>query len=87
MGEQRHVNRVWSLKVNTLAASPFLTGNVRERLYRSGGIEPNGTQIRTGCWFFSSEITFGEGGMVNAGCHFENREPVKVGARVFSGPR
>lgn len=87
MAEQRHVNRPWNLRINTLAASPFLTGKVREALYRSGGIEPNGTQIRTGCWFFSSKITFGQGGMVNAHCYFENREPVYVGDRVFIGPQ
>jgi maltose O-acetyltransferase len=87
MSEQRHVNRLWNLTVNILAASPWLTGGTRERFYRSGGIEPNGTQIRTGCWFFSSKISFGHGGMVNADCYFENREVIEVGNNVFIGPQ
>ena len=64
-----------------------LRGARRERLYRAGGIDVNGTQIRTGCWFFSSKITFGEGGMINSGCYFENREQITVGDRVFMGPQ
>jgi maltose O-acetyltransferase len=87
MGEQRHVNRAWNLRVNVLAASGFLRGSVREQLYRGGGINPNGTQIRPGAWFFSSKITFGPGGMVNGGCYFENREQITVGARCFFGPQ
>ena len=87
MSEQRHVNRLWNLTVNILAASPWLTGRIRERLYRSGGIEPNGTQIRTGCWFFSSKVSFGRGGMINAGCYFENREEIHLGKNVFIGPQ
>lgn len=87
MRERRHVNRLWNFTVNVLASSPWLTGRTRESLYRSGGIDPNGTQIRTGCWFFSSEITFGAGGMVNAECYFENREAIHVGNNVYIGPQ
>jgi maltose O-acetyltransferase len=87
MDRKRHVNRVWSLQVNTLAASPFLTGRVREWFYRRGGIDPNGTQLRTGIWFYSAEVTFGRGGMVNSGCYFESREPIFVGDRCFFGPQ
>ncbi|WP_202565979.1 DapH/DapD/GlmU-related protein [Agreia sp. COWG] len=87
MGEQRYANRPWNLCVNLLASSAFLTGGVREMLYRRGGIDPNGTQIRPGVWFFSSKITFGQSGMINSGCYFENREQITIGARCFFGPQ
>ena len=87
MGEQRYANRLWNLCVNVLAASPFLTGGLREMFYRQAGIDPNGTQIRPGVWFFSSKISFGPGGMINGGTHFENREKVTVGKRCFFGPQ
>ena len=86
MAEERFANRSWNLRVNVLAASPFLRGTLRERLYKSGGIDVNGTEIRPGAWFFSSSITFGAGGMVNSDCYFENREPITIGARCFFGP-
>lgn len=87
MAEQRFANRLWNLRVNVLAASAFLSGRLRERLYRSGGIDPRSTQLRPGSWFFSSRITFGEDGMINGGCYFENREDVTIGHRVFLGPQ
>jgi maltose O-acetyltransferase len=86
MQKRRHVNRLWSLQVNTLAATPFLTGTMREWFYRRGGIDPNGTQLRTGLWFYSAEVSFGPGGMVNSGCYFESREPITIGDRCFLGP-
>lgn len=85
--EQRHANRRWAFIVNVLAASNFLRGSLRERMYRLGGIDTNGTQIRSGCWFFSARVKFGADGMVNGGCQFENRELVTVGDRVYFGPQ
>lgn len=86
MGEQIHVNRLWNLRVNVLAASPFVLGARRMKLLRRGGIETGSTEIRTRCWFFSSKISFGDGGMVNAGCVFENREQITIGDGVYLGP-
>jgi maltose O-acetyltransferase len=85
--KQRHVNRLWSLRVNVLAASPFLTGRTREHFYKTGGIQLNGTQIRTGVWFFSSAVQFGPGCMVNSDCYFESREPITIGSECYFGPQ
>ncbi|MFW6776060.1 acyltransferase [Nocardioides sp. CPCC 205120] len=85
--EQRSANRAWNLLVNGLAASPHLTEERRRRLYRRGGIDLTRGSIRPGCWFFSSSVTFGSGGMVNTGCVFENREQVTVGDGVYFGPQ
>jgi maltose O-acetyltransferase len=82
----RHVNRRWNLIVNVLAATPWLVGEQRMRLYRKGGIDPNTTEIRPGCWFSSDQVTFGPDGMINRGCKFENREPISIGARCYFGP-
>lgn len=85
--EQRSANRVWNTLVNHLAASPLIVEEHRIRLYLRGGIDLASGSIRPGCWFLSSKITFGSGGMVNTGCVFENREQVTVGDRVYFGPQ
>ncbi|PVW02151.1 acetyltransferase [Microbacterium sp. Gd 4-13] len=86
MTSRRTANRVWNLRVNILAASPLIHGHVRERLLRSGGVNPNGTSIRPGVYFASDLVTFGSGGLVERHVTFENREHVSIGSRVYIGP-
>ena len=74
-------SRIWALQVNTIAASAFVTQEVRARIYRRAGMDLHTEDIRAGCWFFSPDISIGADTMVNAGCYFENREPVAIGAR------
>jgi maltose O-acetyltransferase len=79
-------NRSWNIVVNVMAASAHLTGEARQRPYRSGGIRSGTTQIRPGCWFCSNRISFGADGMINQRCQFENREFVATGDRCYLGP-
>ena len=78
---RRVPSRIWALQVNTVAASPFVTQETRGRIYRRAGMDLHTEDIRAGCWFFSPDISIGPGTMVNAGCYFENREPITIGAR------
>ena len=82
---RRVPSRIWALQVNAVAASPFVTQEVRARIYRRAGMDLHTEDIRTGCWFFSPDISIGAGTMVNAGCYFENREPIVIGARCSLG--
>jgi maltose O-acetyltransferase len=84
----RHVraNRPWNLLVNIVAASSLVSVERRCQAYRLGGIDLNGTTLRSGCRFESDRVLFGPDGMVNEGCYFENREPIDVGARCYLGP-
>ncbi|MDT0117738.1 acyltransferase [Microbacterium sp. PRF11] len=86
MQTRRAVNRLWSFCVNTLGGSSLLHGHVRERFLRLGGIQTNGTSVRTGVFFASDQITFGKGGLVERGVQFENRESITVGSNVYIGP-
>jgi len=79
-GTTRNVNSArWHWLVNVLAASPALGVERRASVLRRCGIEPGTTKIQPGCWFFSSDIEFGDWGRVNDRCYFDTRDRITLG--------
>lgn len=72
-------SRLWSAKVNWLAASFWVRPGLRLRLYQASGLSIPWADIRPGCFFWGPNIRIGRGTMINRGCHFENRELIEIG--------
>jgi maltose O-acetyltransferase len=80
-------SRAWSFYVNVVGASPLLTGDGRQRLYRRAGLEVHTAEIGPGCYFHSDNLDIGSGTLINHGCHFENVERIEVGRNCALGMR
>ncbi|MFY9488734.1 MAG: acyltransferase [Solirubrobacterales bacterium] len=78
--------RPWQLAVNVLGGSSLILPSTRRRLYRWGGLDVSTSGVRAGCQFHSGQVEIGQETLVGQGCHFENREPVTIGARCSLAP-
>jgi maltose O-acetyltransferase len=80
-------SRRWTLWVNTVAASPYLSYDARKRLYRSMGItiSPESYEIGAHCYIHSAELTVGARTRINDRCWFENTAQVRIGEGVAIG--
>ena len=77
---------LWHVLVNRVAGS-FLVGELnRTRIYRACGLDVRSTAIHPGQWFFSAQITIGEGAWLGQGSYFDTRAPITIGARAGIGP-
>jgi maltose O-acetyltransferase len=75
-------SRSWTVRVNVVAASPLITVERRRSLYRHAGIiVGQRADLRPHVWIFSERLSVGDDTLVGWGCHFENREPIYIGAR------
>jgi maltose O-acetyltransferase len=84
---ERHPDSaLWQWLVNGVAASPAWTPKQRARLLRRGGIEVHNSQIQPGCWFFSTQIEFGDWVWINHRAYFDTRDWIRIGDRVGFGP-
>jgi maltose O-acetyltransferase len=80
-------SRKWALRVNVLAASPFVRQATRARLWRSAGIAVGtNADLRPHSWVFSARLAVGDEALLGFGCRIENREPVTIGDRVAVAP-
>jgi maltose O-acetyltransferase len=65
-----------------MAASPLVTVEHRRSLYRRAGMRIGGrVDLRPHLWIFGERLLVGDDTLVGWGCHFENREPIQIGAR------
>src|SRR5436190_13336805 len=84
---ERHPDSaLWQWLVNGVAASPAWTPRERAALLRRGGIDVRSAQIQPGCWFFSTQIEFGDWVWINHRAYFDTRDWIRIGDRVGFGP-
>jgi maltose O-acetyltransferase len=84
---ERHPDSaLWQWLVNGIAASPAWTPRQRAALLRRGGIEVRSGQVQQGCFFFSTQIEFGDWVWVNHRAYFDTRDWIRIGDRVGFGP-
>lgn len=83
---ERHPDSaLWHWLVNGVAASPAWSPEVRARLLRRGGIDVHTSQIQSGCFFFSTQIEFGEYVWINHRAYFDTRDWIRIGDRTAFG--
>jgi maltose O-acetyltransferase len=77
---------LWHLLVNRVGGS-FLTSELnRTRIYRACGLDIRTTAIHPACFFFSSQVSMGEGTWVGQGAYFDSRAPIVIGERCGIAP-
>jgi maltose O-acetyltransferase len=76
---------LWQWLVNGVAASAAWTPEQRAKLLRRAGIEVHSSQVQAGCFFFSTQIEFGDWVWVNHRVYFDTRDWIRIGDRVGFG--
>jgi len=77
---QSVVSRRWGFLVNTVAASPLLSGAARLRLLARCGLSISGAaHVGPSCYFHHADIHIGEHSTINRECYFENVANVTIG--------
>lgn len=84
--EQHPDSALWHWLVNTVAASPAWSPEVRGRLLRRGGIDIRNGLIQHGCYFFGTQVEFGEWTWINHRVYFDARDVIRIGDRTGLGP-
>jgi maltose O-acetyltransferase len=84
---ERHPDSaLWQWLVNGVAASSAWSPEVRAGLLRRAGIEVHHGQIQSGCFFFSTQIEFGDWVWINHRAYFDTRDWIRIGERTGFGP-
>ncbi len=84
---ERHPDSaLWQWLVNGVAASAAWTPQTRARLLRRGGIDVKTSLIQPGCFFFSTQIEFGDWVWINHRAYFDTRDWIRIGDRTAFGP-
>jgi maltose O-acetyltransferase len=76
---------LWQWLVNGIAASSAWPPVVRASLLRRAGIDVGTSQIQHGCYFFSTQIEFGDWVWINHRAYFDTRDWIRIGDRVGFG--
>ncbi|MCW2967118.1 MAG: hypothetical protein JWM71_890 [Solirubrobacteraceae bacterium] len=78
-------SRRWHLKVNVIAASPWVHWRLRWKLLRRWGIDTEAAYVLPGCYFFSHQVTIGAKAWINHRCYFDSHAPITIGRDVDVG--
>lgn len=78
-------SRRWGLLVNTLAASPLVSGATRRRLLTSAGMSTDTDRVGPSCYFHHADVRIGHDTLVNRECYFENVASVHIGDHCALG--
>lgn len=72
--------------LNTIASSYLAPPALRHRLLRWCGVTVGpGVIVRAGFCFDNTDVVIGDGSFINAGCYFDGRGAIRIGARCDVG--
>jgi maltose O-acetyltransferase len=77
---------LWHWLVNGVAASSAWSPRVRASLLRRAGIDVRTSLVQHGCYFFGTQIEFGDWVWVNHRVYFDTRDWIRIGDRTGLGP-
>jgi maltose O-acetyltransferase len=72
--------------VNTIGAAQLTPPVLRHRLLRWCGVRMGaGVVVRAGYFLDNTDVAIGSGSFINAGCHFDGRGAIRIGAECDIG--